>query len=104
VRAAGARDLALGAGALRALRGGEDARPWFGAHALADGADFAATWAARREIGPARSAYALFMAGASTAVALAYVLRGQPAAAAEDVPARPAEQPLPRSFSHAHVG
>jgi hypothetical protein len=77
VRAAGARDLALGAGALRALRGAEDARPWFAAHALADGADFAATWLARREIGPARTAYALFMAGASTAVALAYVVGGQ---------------------------
>jgi hypothetical protein len=75
IRAAGARDLALGAGALRALRSDDDARPWLAAHLVSDAADFAATWAARRELGPARSAYALFMAGASTAVAAAYLAR-----------------------------
>ena len=76
VRAAGARDLALGAGALAALRSQADARPWFAAHLMSDAADFAATWAARRELGAFRSAYALFMAGASTAVAAAYLARG----------------------------
>jgi hypothetical protein len=75
VRAAGARDLALGVGALSALRSGADARPWFAAHLVADATDFAATWAARRALGPARSAYALFMAGASTAIAAAYLAR-----------------------------
>jgi hypothetical protein len=75
VRAAGARDLALGVGALSALRSGADARPWFAAHLASDATDFAATWAARRDLGPGRSAYALFMAGASTAIAAAYLAR-----------------------------
>jgi hypothetical protein len=75
VRAAGARDLALGLGALAALFSGADARPWLAAHLASDATDFAATWAARRELGPARSAYALSMAGASTAVAAAYLAR-----------------------------
>jgi hypothetical protein len=75
VRAAGARDLALGVGALSALRSGADARPWFAAHLASDATDFAATWAARGTLGPARSAYALFMAGASSAIAAAYLAR-----------------------------
>jgi hypothetical protein len=75
VRAAGARDLALGLGALRALRSGDDARPWLAAHLVSDATDFVATWIARKELGPARSAYAMFMAGASTAVAGAYLAR-----------------------------
>src|SRR5437764_9543165 len=51
-RALGARDLALGLGALRALCSGDDgeARAWLAAHALADGADLLATQAARRSL------------------------------------------------------
>src|SRR5215218_2385665 len=53
------------AAALAALRSEADERPWFAAHLVSDAADFAATWAARRELAAARTAYALFMAGAS---------------------------------------
>ena len=74
VRAAGARDLALGAGALAALRGSADARPWLAAHFVSDATDAAATWAARRELGTARTAYAMFMAGPSAAVAAGYLV------------------------------
>jgi hypothetical protein len=74
-RATGARDLALGLGALRALRTGADARPWFAAHLVSDATDFLATWSERRELPKPSVAYALTMAGASTAVAAAYLLR-----------------------------
>lgn len=74
VRAAGARDLALGAGALAALRGAADARPWLAAHLVSDATDAAATWAARRELGIARTAYAMFMASASAAIAAGYLV------------------------------
>jgi hypothetical protein len=74
VRAAGARDLALGAGALAALRGSADARPWLAAHFVADAADAAATWAARRELGAARTAYAMFRGSASAAIAAGYLV------------------------------
>jgi hypothetical protein len=73
VRATGARDLALGAGALATLRGSGDARPWFAAHLVSDATDAAATWVARRELGAARTAYAMFMGGASAAIAAAYL-------------------------------
>jgi len=77
VRAAGARDLALGTGALVALRSGRgDARAWFLAQAVSDGSDLLATWVARRDLGPARTAYAVLVAGASTAIAAAYAARG----------------------------
>jgi hypothetical protein len=74
VRAAGARDLALGVGAFAALRGEGDARPWLAAHLFSDATDLVATWAARQELGAARTSYAMFMAGASTAVAAAYLV------------------------------
>src|SRR5918999_2032018 len=70
-RALGARDLALGAGALLAMR--EDprrARPWFAAHAVADATDLAATVAARDGLPREGYLFALGMAGASTAAAL----------------------------------
>ena len=70
-RALGARDLALGAGALAALAGHRDARPWFAAHAIADGTDLAATVAARDALPRSGYRFALAMAGASTAIALA---------------------------------
>ena len=71
-RALGARDLALGLGALRALAGHRpDARLWFAAHTIADGADLAATLAAREALPSRGYHFALAMAGASTAVAAA---------------------------------
>lgn len=74
-RALGARDLALSLGALNALRDGDSARNWFAAQTLADAADFMATLAARRAL-PARSvAFALTMAGVSTAIAGAYTAK-----------------------------
>jgi hypothetical protein len=75
VRVTGARDLALGAGALVALQSNVDDRPWSAAHLVADGTDFAATWIARRELARARTTYALFMAGASAAIAGPYVVQ-----------------------------
>lgn len=72
-RALGARDLALGLGALRALmrRDDEQARVWLAAHALSDGTDLVATLAARRGLPRAGVAFASAMAAASTAIAVA---------------------------------
>jgi len=71
VRSQAARDVALGVGALSALsrhRDGE-ARAWMAAHALSDGVDTAATWAARKQLPARRARMALAIAGASTLVA-----------------------------------
>jgi hypothetical protein len=76
IRAAGARDLALGVGALRAMLADGDDRAWFAGHLVSDAADAVGTWLAREEIGRARTAYGLFMSGASTAIAAAYLARG----------------------------
>ena len=72
-RALGARDLALGAGALRAIAQGDDqsARAWLAGHALADGADLVATLLARDRLPRGPLLFALGMAGGSTAIALA---------------------------------
>jgi hypothetical protein len=72
VRSQGARDIALGLGALVALlRGREgEARAWMAAHALADGADTAATWVARDRLPASQARLALAIAGASTAAAI----------------------------------
>lgn len=48
--ALGARDVAIGLGLVRALRGGGRAAPWLRAAALADAADLAATIRARRDL------------------------------------------------------
>jgi hypothetical protein len=71
VQSQAARDIGLGAGALWALAHGRDheARRWMTAHALADGVDTAATWAARGGL-PKRGRMALAIGGASTAVAV----------------------------------
>jgi hypothetical protein len=74
VPAAGARDLALGTGALAALRGSADARPWLAAHLVADATDAVATWVARRELGAARTTYAMFMGTASAAIVASYLV------------------------------
>jgi hypothetical protein len=70
-RALGARDVALGVGALSALGRGDtrQARAWMLGHLLADGTDLAATIAARRSL-PRRSfLFASTVAGISTATA-----------------------------------
>src|SRR3954469_692851 len=71
IRSQGARDVALGAGALQAVVRNAELRPWMLAHALADVADLVATWAARDDLPKRRAKLALAVAGASTAVAAA---------------------------------
>src|SRR3954453_3945693 len=70
IRSQGARDVALGAGALRALARGEDRelRAWATAHAACDGVDLAATWAARDRLPKRGARLAMGIAGASTLV------------------------------------
>ena len=72
-RSQGIRDVALGGGALLALARGEpfEARIWVAGHALADGADFIATWTARDRLPRRGSRLALTVAGISTVVAAA---------------------------------
>ena len=76
-RALGARDLALGAGGLLALRGGdrERARQWFAAQGLTDAVDLVATLAAGRAVPVAARLFAATVAAGSTAIAAAYVGR-----------------------------
>jgi hypothetical protein len=64
-RSVGARDVALGAGTLVALRQGGALRPWLFGALLADAADFVATFAAGKAV-PAqgRAAIALIAGGA----------------------------------------
>jgi hypothetical protein len=69
IRSQGARDIALGLGALWALGTGGDAHSWMVAHAIADGADTAATWAARKHL-PDDGRLALALAAGSTAIAV----------------------------------
>jgi hypothetical protein len=70
IRSQGARDVALGLGALWALARGGDSRAWMAAHALSDGADAAATWAALDRLPRRRARRALAIAGGSTAIAV----------------------------------
>jgi hypothetical protein len=71
VRGHGARDVALGVGALVPLIRGDEraARPWMAGQALADGSDIAATLAAGKRLPRSGARFALTMAGVSTAVA-----------------------------------
>jgi hypothetical protein len=71
VRGHGARDIALGAGALATLIRDEPerARRWMGAQALADGANVAATLVSRPELPRSGFRFALVMASGSAAVA-----------------------------------
>ena len=71
-RGLGARDIALGAGALWALQRGEtdSARVWMAGQAIADGTDLVATWRARHDLPAPAVALALSVAGTSTAIAL----------------------------------
>src|SRR5919202_2826053 len=70
IRSQGIRDVALGAGALRALaRGdGRELRAWVTAHAACDLADLVATWIAREKLPKDRARMAMVVAAASTAV------------------------------------
>lgn len=70
-RALGARDLALGLGALATLDQPAVARRWFQAQAIADGADVLATLLAGRSLPWASRLFALTVAGGSAAVAVA---------------------------------
>ena len=71
-RAIGARDVALGLGALMAMGDAQSARRWFQGHAISDGIDFLATAAAGSDLPTGPRLFALGMAGGSTAIALAY--------------------------------
>src|SRR3954470_21688552 len=84
VRSQGVRDVALGAGALRALGRGDERelRAWVAGHAVCDLADLVATWIARDDLPKRRARMAMVVAGVSTLVggAAAATLRpGQPA-------------------------
>jgi hypothetical protein len=76
VRSQGARDVALGAGALRALARGdeEQLQAWVAGHTLSDFADLVATWIARDKLPKRRARGAMAVAGASTLVGAAAVL------------------------------
>jgi hypothetical protein len=69
-RALGARDVALGLGALRALqkRDAAASRAWMAANALADGTDMVATLIAKDDLPRGAFAFALSVAGVSTAI------------------------------------
>jgi hypothetical protein len=69
IRSQGARDVALGAGALQAVVRDQELRPWMLAHAVADVADLVATWLARDDLPKRRTRAVLVIAGASAAVA-----------------------------------
>jgi hypothetical protein len=73
IRSQGARDVALGAGALRALARGEDRelRAWATAHAVCDMVDLVVTWVARDDLPKRRARLAMGIAGASTLVGAA---------------------------------
>lgn len=68
IRSQGVRDVALGAGALDALRRGDtrDLRAWVAAHAVCDLADLVVTWAARGELPQRQARLAMGVAAAST--------------------------------------
>jgi uncharacterized membrane protein len=68
-RSVGARNVALGAGTLLALRRGEDARPWYAAHALAEAADVAVLLAAGSRVPLGARLTGAAMAAATAAVA-----------------------------------
>ncbi|MGI8462603.1 MAG: hypothetical protein ACR2OC_13380 [Solirubrobacterales bacterium] len=75
VRALGVRDLVLGAGAALALReGGEAARPWLAASAVADSVDFAATVIARDQIPKQSVVMTIALAGGSAVACTAGAL------------------------------
>lgn len=75
IRAFGARDVVLGAGALLALRHGRGLRGWVEAGAIADAVDALATLAARDEL-PDRAPAVTVVTAASAAAVGAWAARG----------------------------
>jgi hypothetical protein len=73
IRSQGVRDVALGAGALRALARGDtpELRAWVTGHAVCDLADLVATAAARGQLPKRRARVAMAIAAASTLVGTA---------------------------------
>ena len=74
-RALGARDLALGAGGLVALRAGDEQRAlqWFAAQGVSDAVDLAATLAAGANVKLPARIFAATIAAGSAGIAAAYV-------------------------------
>jgi len=70
-RALGARDTALGAGTLAALRGGGPTAPWVLGGLLCDGTDLLATHAARERLPAAAAPLIYLLAGGALLVGLA---------------------------------
>jgi hypothetical protein len=70
-RALGARDAALGAGTLTALRGGQPVKLWVLAALLADGTDLLATHAARHQLPRAAAPLIYALAGVALVVGAA---------------------------------
>jgi hypothetical protein len=70
IRSQGVRDVALGAGALRALARGDarELRIWVSGQTLCDLADLIATWSARERLPRRQARLAMAVAGASTVV------------------------------------
>jgi hypothetical protein len=73
IRSQGVRDVALGAGALRALARGDalEARAWVTGHAICDFADLLATWSARDDLPKRGARLAMLIAGVSTLAGVA---------------------------------
>ena len=67
-RALGVRDLALGAGTLRALEAGDPVRSWAQLGAVCDAVDLAATVLAVRQVGLRRAIPVMVVAGSAAAV------------------------------------
>jgi hypothetical protein len=72
--AMGARDLAIAAGTIRALRTGGDPAPWLAAGAFADAADLAATVRARHSL-PRSGALGVAALAAGSATVGAWLAR-----------------------------
>src|SRR3954464_12429616 len=66
IRSQGARDVALGAGALQAVVRDSELRPWMLGHAVADVADLIVTWIARDDLPARRAKLAMAIAGTSS--------------------------------------
>jgi len=81
IRSQGVRDVALAAGALRALALGDvrELRAWIAGHAACDLADLVATWSARAHLPRRRARMAMGIAGASTVVGVAAATGLRPA-------------------------
>jgi hypothetical protein len=73
----GARDLAIGLGALRAVRTGGRAAPWLGAGVFADVVDLVATLRARDEL-PTSAVVSVSLVAAGSAAVGVWLLRQLP--------------------------